>query len=261
MDDIDAIEAANFIEIERLNQRGGRTLSFVDLMEAGTVSAELAGELAACVEAGASILTAARLGGVGKSTLLADLLGCLPPGERIVTTPDVDAVKAVAEGAAAREGPERPRCVLAHEIGAGPWYAYLWGEAAARFFALARRGRRIATCLHADELDELYSQLTSQGVTPEDVRSVGLVAFMRRGERGRRVESVYVPGPRAHRVRWLRDETEDVFLADGPAPAPRERAEALAKLFEELAERGVHTFEEVRLRLAGELIPTRAGRE
>ncbi len=44
MSDLAAIEEANLVEIERLNQRGGRTLSFVDLIEAGTVSAELAGE-------------------------------------------------------------------------------------------------------------------------------------------------------------------------------------------------------------------------
>ncbi|MHC4198883.1 MAG: hypothetical protein ACYSU0_02765 [Planctomycetota bacterium] len=249
MNDLDAIETANLAEIERLNQRGGRTLSFVDLIHAGTVSAELAGELAACVEAGASILTAARQGGVGKSTLLADLLGCLPPGERIVTTPDAHAVQA-----AHRSAGEGPTCFLAHEIGRGPWYAYLWGEAAAGFFALARTGRRIATCLHADELDELYGQLASLSVGAEDIRSVGIVAFMRKQSKGRRVESVYVPGPGAHRVRWLREEAEDVFLADGPSPAPRERAEALAEVFEGLAGRGVRDFAEVRRALAEKLL-------
>jgi len=259
MNDLDAIETANLAEIERLNQRGGRTLSFVDLIHAGTVSAELAGELAACVEAGASILTAARQGGVGKSTLLADLLACLPPGERIVTTPDVGAVKAaaakaVAERTAAREGPGPPTCFLAHEIGRGPWFAYLWGEAAAGFFALAREGARIATCLHADELEELYRSLDGQGVEPDDIRSVGIVAFMRKGGHGRRVESVYVPTPGAHRVRWLRDEAGDVFLADGPAPAPRERAEVLTDLFEGLADRGVRDFAEVRRALAEKLL-------
>ncbi|MHC4252272.1 MAG: hypothetical protein ACYS9X_24405, partial [Planctomycetota bacterium] len=132
------IEEQNLVEIERLNQRGGRTLSFVDLIEAGTVSSALAGELAACVEAGASILTAARRGGAGKSTLLADLLACLPPGERIVTTPDIEAVEAARASA-----PETPTCFLAHEIGSGPWYAYLWGPAAAGFFALARGRARI----------------------------------------------------------------------------------------------------------------------
>jgi hypothetical protein len=236
-----SIEHSNLSEIERLNQRGGRTLSFVDLIEAGTVSAEMAGELAALVESGASILTAAKKGGVGKSTVLADLLACLPPGERIVATPDLAAV----EAARAAETDE-PVCFLAHEIGAGPWHAYLWGEAAARFFDLAGGGRRVASCLHADDIDELSAVLGSQGVSPDAVNRIGLVLFMRRGAQGRRVESVYVPGPEAHRLRWLRDEAEDELVPKGPPAAPTERSEIYAGLFEELVENGVHDFAEVR---------------
>ncbi len=244
------IEKQNLVEIERLNQRGGRTLSFVDLIEAGTVSSALAGELAACVEAGSSILTAARRGGAGKSTLLADLLACLPPGERIVTTPDIEAVEAAGQAE-----PETPTCFLAHEIGSGPWYAYLWGRSAAGFFALARGRARIATCLHADELEELQGILGSQGVDPEDVKSIGILAFIKNARRGRRVESVYVPGPGGHRVRWLRDEIEDIFLADGPDPVPAERADELAEVFESLADRGVRGFADVRRELAAILRP------
>jgi hypothetical protein len=251
-DSFDEIEEQNLEEIERLNQRGGRTLSFVDLIEAGTVSSALAGELAACVESGASILTAARRGGAGKSTLLADLLACLPPGERIVTTPDIDAVEAAVEEAA-KAPPAAPTCFLAHEIGSGPWYAYLWGRSAAGFFALARGRARIATCLHADELDELHGILESQGVDPEDVRSIGLLAFIKNARRGRRVESVYMPGPGGHRVRWLRDEIEDIFLADGPDPVPAERADELAEVFESLADRGIRSFADVRRELAAVL--------
>ena len=250
MQSVERVEAANLAEIERLNQRGGRTLSFVDLIEAGTVSAELAGELAALVESGASIVTAARHGGVGKSTLLADLLACLPPGERIVTTSDLASVE---EAKCASEAGSI--CYLAHEIGPGPWYAYLWRNSAAGFFALAREGRRVATCLHADELEEFYEALASQGVAASDVNSVGIVAFMRRAEVGRRVESVYVPGPKAHSIRWLREEAEDVFLAEGPSPVPSERADEFARLFEDLTERGVREFDEVRLRLAAVLRP------
>ena len=250
MTDFDRVDELNLVEIERLNQRGGRTLSFVDLIEAGTVSSALAGELAACVEGGASILTAARRGGAGKSTLLADLLACLPPGERIVTTPDIEAVEAALASA-----PDGPTCFLAHEIGAGPWYAYLWGEAAAGFFALARGDARIATCLHADELEELYGILESQCVDSRDVKSVDLVAFIKNARRGRRVESVYVPGPEGHRVRWLRDEIEDVFLADGPDPVDPARADEFAELFESLADRGVRDIARVRRELAGVLRP------
>jgi len=249
-DALEAIEEQNLVEIERLNQRGGRTLSFIDLMEAGTVSSALAGELAACVEAGSSILTAARRGGAGKSTLLANLLACLPPGERIVTTPDIEVVEA-----AMASPPEGPTCFLAHEIGSGPWYAYLWGRAAAGFFSLARSGARIATCLHADELEELQDILDSQGVDEKDLRSIGLVAFIKNVRPGRRVEAVYVAAPGGHRVRWLREEAQDIFLADGPDPVPPERADEFAQVFESLADRGVRDFTQMRRELAGMLRP------
>jgi hypothetical protein len=239
-----ALESANIEQVEMLNQRGGRTLSFVDLILDGTLSAEMAGELAALVEGGASILTAARLGGVGKSTVLADLLGCLPPGERIVTT----AQRADVEAAAREPGPSR--CFLAHEIGRGPYYAYLWGSAAAGFFELAAAGTRIATCLHADVIEEAYGILQSQDVSAAALRSIGMIVFIKRFDRRRRIDAVYVPGPKAHRVRWLWDESDDAFVPHGASPVDAARAQALADVFAGLVDREVREFAEVRATLA-----------
>lgn len=246
MDAID-LETANLEEIEGLNQRGGRTLSFIDLIEAGTVSAELAGELAALVEAGASVMTAAKPGGVGKSTVLANLLACLPPGERIVT------VANHAEALALASRAERPCCALAHEIGPGPYYSYLWAKAAAAFLELPSRGFRIATCIHADELDELYEILRSQGSKPEAINKIGVIVFVRQLGSRRRVDSVYVSAPGGHRVRWLWEESSDAFLPQGQSPVEQSRAERLAGIFEELSQKGIRELTEVRRALAKEL--------
>ena len=248
MNDSDRFGSDNVREIEGLNQRGGRTLAFSDLIEAGTLSAEMAGELAALVESGASILTAARPSGAGKSTVLANLLACLPPGERIVTTPDARAVERAHSTPLAE-----PVCFLAHEIGSGPWYAYLWDGAAARFFDLPSTGHRIATCLHADTRDELYDLLASQGVSTGAMRSIGLVAFVRRAGGLRRVGSVFVPGEGGHRLRWRWDETADGFVPEGGPAVGAQRARELARFFGELAREGVHDFREQRRRLAGVL--------
>ncbi|MEN6643844.1 MAG: hypothetical protein ABFE08_15520, partial [Armatimonadia bacterium] len=82
---MDQLQSHNLREIEGLNQRGGRTLSFVDLIEAGTMTAELVAYCWTSIAHGASFLTAARPGGAGKSTVLANLLALLPPGEEITT--------------------------------------------------------------------------------------------------------------------------------------------------------------------------------
>ena len=115
------IEQNNLKQIELLNQRGGRTLSVVDLMEAGTVNASVVGFMLCAMAQGASVLMGARPSGAGKSTLLANALCLLPPGERIVTTRSESIIQK-----ALTHPPAVPECYLAHEIGSGRWYGYIW---------------------------------------------------------------------------------------------------------------------------------------
>lgn len=60
------LERRNQVAIGALNQRGGRMLSLVDLLEAGTVGLDMAAEMACLAAGGGSFLTAAGPGGVGK---------------------------------------------------------------------------------------------------------------------------------------------------------------------------------------------------
>ncbi|MBC7287782.1 MAG: hypothetical protein H5T86_07010 [Armatimonadetes bacterium] len=207
------IEAHNLTEIERLNQRGGRTLSIADLCAARTLNSEVAAFFLCAVREGASILTGARRGGAGKSTLLANILCMLPPGERIVT------VSSRAVIARALEAPPTgPECVLSHEIGSGHWYGYIWGDAVGQFFRLMDTGRRIASCIHADTLEELEDILASPPllVPPEYINNLGLVAFIDFVGRGaaRRVTYVYGHAPGGElrlALRWrASDDTHDL---------------------------------------------------
>lgn len=169
------IEQTNLCQIEALNQRGGRTLSIVDVMRAGTITPDAAGYLLWRVAHGASFLTGAVPGGAGKSTLLADLLAMLPPGEKIVTTPDTPAVET-----ALLETDRRGICYLCHEIGPGYWYGYLWGPTVARFLSLMENGGRIACCLHADDPQQVRDVLFSAAPTIAEkaLARVGLLLFM-----------------------------------------------------------------------------------
>lgn len=234
---------ANLQEIEALNQRGGRMLSVVDLIAAGTLDVPVAGYLLARVAEGASFLCAAGPGGVGKTTLMASLLSFLPSDERIrtVTDPRVPSP------------PVEPTCFLCHEIGAGHWYGYLWGAGAAQFLALRRHGR-IAASLHADVPEEVSAQLLGPAVGADaaDLAAVDLLAFMVRAGGRRRVSAVYesLGGevPRWGRtVAW--DAAADAFTLE-PLEPPARLAEA-TEVIAALMAQGTRDLEEVMGAVAG----------
>lgn len=214
---MDSLERHNLRQIEQLNQRGGRMLSIVDLIQAGTISVEMAACAMREMAEGASLLTAARPGGAGKTTLMAALLGLLPPGVPIVT---VDNSRIIEEGL--KRPTSEPACYLVHEIGSGDWYGYLWGREVADFFSLIDGRRRIASCLHADTLEELTAILCSPPlrVAREALGRVGLVLFMH-----------VTPGPRGYRRRIA-----DFWQSDGEG-GPRRlfRWDARADVFETVA--------------------------
>ena len=169
------IERHNHRQIEQLNQRGGRTLSIVDLIQAGTINVEMAADAMRAMAEGASLLTAARPGGAGKTAPMAAILGLLPPGVPIVT---VDGSRVIHEGLKHPAG--EPACYLAHEIGDGDWYGYIWGRDVVEFFSLIGGQRRIASCLHADTQEELTGVLCSPPlrVARERLGRTGPILFM-----------------------------------------------------------------------------------
>ena len=215
------IERHNHEQTERLNQRGGRTLSIVDLIQAGTISIEMAAVAMRAMHQGASILTGAVPGGAGKTTLMASILHFLPPDVPIVT---VDHSRVIADGLAR---PPEPSCYLAHEIGSGHWYGYIWGRDVADFLSLIEGQRRIASCLHADALPELTDILTSPplNVSPDQLARVDMVLFMhvRPTPHGiqRRVATFYeADGQGGHRLLYEWHEAPDSFRQAGDLADP-----------------------------------------
>jgi len=227
----------NLREINSLNQRGGRMLSVVDLIEDGTLDVAVAGWLLARVAQGASFLCAAGPGGVGKTTLMACLLSFLPPNERIRTVTDPRAIGAPAE----------PTCYLCHEIGAGHWYGYLWAEDAAEFLALQRQGR-IAASLHADSPREVEAQLLGPdvGADEADLAAIDLVLFMVRAGARRRVSAVFEAvgsdTPDFRRAVAWRRASDDFALEPRRAP---ERLDESTELVARLVAEHVRALEDV----------------
>ena len=218
-------------------------LSIVDLLEAGSLDLDLAALLMARVTRGASFMVGARPGGAGKTTVMCALLNLIPR--------DVPIVAATAQAVRAA-GPAR-RCYVCHEIGAGPYFAYLWGEDLRAYCALSTQGHILATNLHADDLDESRAQVCDEnGVPVPHFNAFDLLVYVRASGKwhaGRRwIDMVYASDGAARHVpvfdaqRGLRPEA----VPGGVDTAWLGRCRAF---IEECRDAGVRTIEAVRARV------------
>ena len=151
--------------VERSNQRGGRMLSVPDLIEAGTLSSGQAAWILGRIRAGSSWLVGASPGGAGKTTVMIALLALLPPPPAI----------RLAEPGRGWERSRPGECVVAYEISPGAFDAYIWGAEVRCLAALAARGVRVVTNLHADTLAEAEAQIVAEnGAAPGHFPAFGL---------------------------------------------------------------------------------------
>jgi hypothetical protein len=201
--------------INDCNQRGGRMLSLLDLIDAETVDLPLAAYLAATMRSGASLLVGARPGGAGKTAVMCALLNFLP--DRTTIRP-VDSRAALADGQRTQPGEV---CFLAHEISNAAYYAYVWGSEARAFFSLIETGHIIASNLHADTLKETRDQLCQEnGVPQAHLDAVTLKIYLQIERRSgwamrRWVSRVYESDGRGDRLLW-RGDKKGVFTRQGP---------------------------------------------
>jgi len=234
--------------LDACNQRGGRMLSLVDLLDAGTVDLPLAAYLAAAMRHGASLLVGARPGGAGKTAVMVALLNFLP-NETIIRAVGSRAVLDMAEA----DPYPGATCYLAHEVGDGLYYAYLWGDEARDFFALTARGHIIATNLHADTLAETRDQLCLEnGVAPEHLAAVALKVYLRvdhsdRLAFKRRISHVYESNGAEDRLiwRWDRRGAFERQAVQSALVSPQEE-DLYRKFLMSLCRREVHAIEDIR---------------
>jgi hypothetical protein len=229
-----------------MNQRGGRALSLVDLIEAGTLSPALAARLVFLLTRGVSIASGAKTGGMGKTTLLAALLAFTPRGVDMVTVDRVTAPPSSLRPSAGR------RIHLCHELGRGAYYSYLWGKEIADYFALADGMKNhIAFTIHADDPGEIEAQIASPetGLDGRAMMKLDALVFIDGVGtplgRARRVTALYEKDTegRSHALVFRLREDGNGFKRFGE-PAPPE--EGISGLLRTLVERKVRGLEEVR---------------
>jgi len=222
-------------------------LSIVDLLEAGTVTRELAAYLLAAIRNGASFMVGARPGGAGKTTVMGVLLNFVPPDMELYPA---DGPAAIGRGM--RETDQR--CVyICHEVSPGDYYAYLWGELLRDYFELSARGHLLATNLHADTLEEAREQICRQNGVPEAAFCrMNLLLFLQvqgRWQDARRqiAEAWESDGKGSHRRIYTKDDP-DVVVG---RLAGEERWSEARLLLDRIRATKARTIEQVRAVLTG----------
>ena len=225
-------------ELDRCNQRGGRMMTIFDLLEADSLPLDLAAYLAWRIWNGASFLTGAIPGGAGKTTVMCALLNFVAPTRSLIpATPETIRN-------ADRDDDETRDVYICHEIGMGPYFAYLWGRELRTYCSLSDFGHQLATNLHADDLDDAKAQICGDNHVPErHFNAFNMLIFLRISGRyaGRRhwIEKVYESnGHEPHRLIY----TPSAGLC---VPGKPETEPWRLFLERELA-RGLHSIEDVR---------------
>ncbi len=191
-------EWRNIQTIERLNQRGGRMLSVVDLVAAGSLSLEAAAYLLYRIRRGASFLTAANPGGAGKTAVMGALLALTPPGAILRE------IRSAQDLSGGQPDVECPTWHICQELGAGRIPGYLWGSSIPAYFALSRAGSYLASNLHADTLEEVQQALCGapNHLAPDHLRAADLILTLAcqrlNGTTRRHIAVIYAAAPEGH---------------------------------------------------------------
>jgi hypothetical protein len=212
---LNVLTAAN-----RSNQRGGRMLSVVDLVEAGTLTAAQAVWLLARILQGSSWLVGARPGGAGKTTVMAAMLAMLPRGARVwLSNRGSDCSNHDSAWQQCNPGDT----IVSYELSPGFYDAYIWGQDVIRLTELGQAGCRIVSNLHADTLEQARRQVVGEcGATEQGFQAFQIfIPLVLKGSRFAHtpiVEQIdYV-----HEGRWCKLSRKKVGSESAPsAPAAR----------------------------------------
>ena len=182
-------------------RREERSYSLLDLIEREMFDVELAAWCVAQVAGGASFITGAGPGGVGKTTAMRALLAFAPDDRQWVEA---------LPGQVGQLGGV-PQCAISHEVSDHSPPTYLWDQDVRDFFALGAAGHTLVANMHADELAEVEQQIVGENQVPQaHFRAVDLFIFI--GIEGEDLGARRINNPTARR--YIRQ----IYYSDGSAP-------------------------------------------
>ena len=166
---------------------------------------------------------------------------------------DVDLVAATPEAVyrAARTKQRKRVCFVCHEIGAGPYYAYLWDEALRQYCGLFERHHILATNLHADDMEETRDQVCElNGVPIRHLNHFDLLVFLgverSFGRLGRHVSEVCVSDGYAGHVRIYDADRDPALRLDAATCLNETRLRACRAFLERTLAGRIRTIEQTR---------------
>jgi len=221
----------------RSNQRGGRMLSIIDLLKAGTLAICQASWLLARVLGGSSWLVGARPGGAGKTTVMSALLALVQRDARVWLTNRGSGWSACGPG----------DYLVSFELSPGSYDAYIWGSDVRRMTEMGAAGCRIVSNLHADTLEQARRQVVDEcGASERGFRAfqIFLPLSLEGLPRVPRVEHIdYVESDE-----WRRLAGDDPSLFQGGSSGFSEREKKIAEFLDLCLADDVLLIEEVRRR-------------
>lgn len=169
-------------------------LSIAQILQAGTMSPELAALFWVALERRASLILAAGPPSSGKTTILTALLAFLPPETRVYFTRGWGETFDLPPPSA-----DAPTYILVNEM-SDDLPVYSWGPYVVRIFELLAAGYLLGSTMHADTTEEVIAQLAEDnGVPRRHLAHLTLVATLRLPRQGgrllRRVNEVALLGP------------------------------------------------------------------
>jgi hypothetical protein len=150
-------------------------VTIVDLVQNGTMNAEMAAVLWAAVDEQQSFLTVALPRLAGKSTTSYAALA--------LRRPEVALTEVAGEARLMEQLKQERRggYLLVAEFSRAPMYGYIWGDAVQRVFDTLPYGYALQTSLHADSVDEGMQVVTREiGISDEQASAFKLVLYIRR---------------------------------------------------------------------------------